>query len=61
MAEVYHLDIHESEAELKKLLTKEKTGSGKERIQLLYISHITFVFQFWSILDFPTKQGFSHL
>ncbi len=37
MAGVYHLDIHESEAELKKLLRKEKTGSGKERIQLLYL------------------------
>ena len=37
MAGVYHLNIHESEAELKKLLRKEKTGSGKERIQLLYL------------------------
>jgi transposase len=37
MAGVYHLNIHESETELKKLLTKEKTGSGKERIQLLYL------------------------
>lgn len=37
MAGVYHLNINESEAELKKLLRKEKTGSGKERIQLLYL------------------------
>ena len=37
MAGVYHLNIHESETELKKLLRKEKTGSGKERIQLLYL------------------------
>ena len=34
---MYRLNIHESEAELKKLLRKEKTGSGKERIQLLYL------------------------
>ncbi|MGL4883671.1 MAG: hypothetical protein ACRC8K_21820 [Waterburya sp.] len=37
MTGVYHLNIRESEAELKKLLRKEKTGSGKERIQLLYL------------------------
>ena len=37
MAGVYYLNIHESEAELKKLLRKETTGSGKERIQLLYL------------------------
>ena len=37
MAGVYHLDIVESEEELKQLLRKEKTGSGKERIQLLYL------------------------
>ena len=30
MAGVYHLNIHESEAELKKLLRKEKTGSLKK-------------------------------
>ncbi len=36
MAGVYHLDILETEAE-KQLLEKEKTGSGKERIQLLYL------------------------
>ena len=37
MAGVYRLDILETEAELKQLLRKEKTGSGKERIQLLYL------------------------
>ena len=37
MTGVYHLNIQESEAKLKKLLTKEKTGSGEERIQLLYL------------------------
>ena len=37
MAGVYHLDILETEAELKQLLRTEKTGSGKERIQLLYL------------------------
>ena len=37
MAGVYHLNIQESESELKKLLRKEKTGSGKERVQLLYL------------------------
>ena len=37
MAGVYQLDILETEAELKQLLRKEKTGSGKERIQLLYL------------------------
>ncbi|MCA2692101.1 MULTISPECIES: hypothetical protein [unclassified Microcystis] len=33
MAGVYKIEISESEAELKELLRKEKTGSGKERIQ----------------------------
>ncbi len=37
MAGVYKLNIRETEDELKKLLRKEKTGSGKERIQLLYL------------------------
>ena len=37
MAGVYHLNIQETEAELKQLLRKEKTGAGKERIQLLYL------------------------
>ncbi|EPF22515.1 hypothetical protein [Microcystis aeruginosa] len=31
MAGVYKIEISESEAELKELLRKEKTGSGKER------------------------------
>lgn len=37
MAGVYKLNILETEEELKQLLKKEKTGSGKERIQLLYL------------------------
>ena len=37
MAGVYKLEITESESELKKRLSQEKTGSGKERLQLLYI------------------------
>ena len=37
MVGVYHLDIIESETELKQLLRKQKTASGKERIQLLYL------------------------
>jgi len=37
MAGVYHLDIHESEAELKQLLAQQKTASDKERVQLLYL------------------------
>jgi len=37
MAGIYHLEIQESEAELKKLLALEKTGSGKERLQALYL------------------------
>ncbi len=41
MAGVYHLDIKESEAELKKLLAVEKTGSGKERLQVLYLLKTT--------------------
>ena len=36
MAGVYKIAISESEAALKELLRKEKTGSGKERIQVLY-------------------------
>ncbi len=40
MAGVYHLDIKESEAELKKLLAVEKTGPGKERLQALYLLKI---------------------
>jgi transposase len=37
MAGVSKIEISESEAELKKLLGKEKTVSGKERIQVLYL------------------------
>ena len=37
MAGVYKIEISESEAELKELLRQEKTGSGKERIQALYL------------------------
>jgi transposase len=37
MAGVSKIEIGESEAELKKLLGKEKTVSGKERIQVLYL------------------------
>lgn len=37
MAGVYQLEITETETELKELLRKEKTGSGKERIQVLYL------------------------
>jgi transposase len=37
MAGVYQIEIQESEAELKELLRQEKTGSGKERIQVLYL------------------------
>ena len=37
MAGSYQLQISETEDELKELLKKEKTGFGKERIQLLYL------------------------
>ncbi|GCL48940.1 hypothetical protein NIES3804_04910 [Microcystis aeruginosa NIES-3804] len=37
MAGVYKIEISESEAELKELLRQEKTVSGKERIQVLYL------------------------
>jgi transposase len=37
MAGVYQLDIVESSAELKERLRQEKTGSGKERVQVLYL------------------------
>ncbi|MBW4680531.1 MAG: helix-turn-helix domain-containing protein [Microcoleus vaginatus WJT46-NPBG5] len=37
VAGVYKLEITESESELEKRLSQEKTGSGKERLQLLYI------------------------
>lgn len=37
MTGVYKLDIQESEDNLKHLLRQQKTASGKERIQLLYL------------------------
>ena len=37
MSGIYHLEITESEAELKTLLRSQKTASAKERIQLLYL------------------------
>jgi transposase len=37
MAGVYKLDILESEAELQALLRQQKTVSGKERVQVLYL------------------------
>jgi transposase len=37
MAGVYKLDILESEAELQALLRQQKTASGKERVQVLYL------------------------
>ena len=37
MSGVYHLEISESEAELKALLRCQKTASSKERIQFLYL------------------------
>ena len=40
MAGVYKLDISESEAELHELLRQQKTVSGKERVQVLYLLKI---------------------
>jgi len=37
MTGVYKLDIQETEDELKQLLRNQKTGSDKERIQVLYL------------------------
>jgi len=37
MTGVYKLEIQESEGKLKQLLRQQKTASGKERIQLLYL------------------------
>ncbi|MDM9382730.1 helix-turn-helix domain-containing protein [Chlorogloeopsis sp. ULAP01] len=34
---MYKLEITESEEELKHLLKQQKTASGKERVQLLYL------------------------
>ncbi len=37
MAGVYKLEIQESEDDLKQLLRQQRTASGKERVQLLYL------------------------
>lgn len=37
MAGVYKLEIHQSKDELKQLLRQQRTVSGKERVQLLYL------------------------
>ena len=37
MAGVYRLEISESEEELKEMLGRQKTGSDKERVQVLYL------------------------
>ncbi len=37
MAGVYKLEVIESEAKLKQLLSQQKTATGKERVQLLYL------------------------
>lgn len=37
MAGVYKIEIKESEAELKQLLGGQRTATGKERVQLLYL------------------------
>ena len=37
MSGIYHLEITESEDELKALLRRQKTASSKERIQFLYL------------------------
>lgn len=37
MAGVYKLEVVESEAKLKQLLSQQKTATGKERVQLLYL------------------------
>jgi transposase len=37
MAGVYRIEIEESLETLKKLLKEQKTGSGKERVQVLYL------------------------
>ncbi|MDV3001425.1 MAG: IS630 family transposase ISAcma28 [Chroococcopsis gigantea SAG 12.99] len=37
MAGVYKIEISETFGELKELLRQEKTGAGKERIQVLYL------------------------
>jgi hypothetical protein len=37
MAGVYKIEIAETEKELKKLLSQQEIGSGKEKLQLLYL------------------------
>jgi hypothetical protein len=37
MSGVYKLEIQESETDLKQLLKQQKSASGKERVQLLYL------------------------
>ena len=37
MSGVYRLEISESEEELKEMLGRQKTGSDKERVQVLYL------------------------
>lgn len=37
MAGVYKLELHQSAKELKQMLGEQKTASGKECIQLLYL------------------------
>ena len=37
MGRVYKIELSESEVELREMLRQEKTGSGKERIQVLYL------------------------
>ena len=37
MAGVYKLEMKESEAELKQLLGGQRTATGKQRVQLLYL------------------------
>jgi hypothetical protein len=37
MAGVYRLEISESEEELKEMLGRQKTGTDKERVQVLYL------------------------
>lgn len=37
MAGIYKIEIEESTERLKELLKEQKTGSGKERVQVLYI------------------------
>lgn len=40
MAGVYRLEISESEEDLKEMLRQQKTGTDKERLQILYLLKI---------------------